>query len=180
MVDTVVRDPQSGVGQNVTPDGHAETLAIIVPTIEHISDETGLAFAWSSTFVTGANEEYFSLQNDATDLFLHIDYMYVGSIILAVSTANLRTSGTAAGTTVTGRALNNDKGKTAEATAFGDAEVTGTLVGNIIAHILTPADDMRLIDFRGAVILGKNDVFFLSGVTATTYFSTVYGHFDEE
>ncbi len=41
-------------------------------------------------------------------------------------------------------------------------------------------DDMRLIDFRGAVILGKNDVFFLSGVTATTYYSTVFGHFDEE
>lgn len=179
MVDVVLRDPSSSKGMAVTDDGHGEVLAITVPTIEHISDESGLAFSWSSTFVTGANEEWFSIQNDATDLLLHIDYMYVGSIILAVSTANRRTSGTAAGTAVVGVPLNFDKGKTAEATAFGNNEVTGTLAGDIVAHVLTPADDMRLIDFRGAVILGKDDVFFLSGVTATTYFSTVFGHFDE-
>lgn len=102
MVDVVVRDPSSSKGMAVTDDGHGEVVAISESTIEHVSDETGLSFAWSSTFVTGANEEYLSIQNDATDLHLHIDYMYVGSIILAVSTANRRTSGTAAGTTVTG------------------------------------------------------------------------------
>ena len=180
MVDIVIRDPATSRGMNVTPDGHGETEAVSVSTIEHISDKDGLSFSWTSTFATGGTDiEVISIQNDSTEKVLHIDKIVIGAIILAVFTLNRRTSGTAGGTTITGVPLNFDAGKTAEATAFGNASVTGTLAGDIVTHIQVPADETIQIDLHGAVILGKDDVIYIESLTNTTIYVSIFGHFDD-
>ena len=180
MVDVVIHGPE-GTPSNVTSDGHLTVAAIVETQLEHVSAEDGLSFSWSSTFATGGTDlEVLSLQNDASDLFLHLDQAWLAAAAAATFSLNRMTSGTPAGTPITGRPLNFDRAKTAEATAFGDASVTGTVVGDLVAHMLVAASQSILVDLEGAWVLGKDDVFFLGCATNTTVFVTVIGHFDEE
>ena len=180
MVDVVIHAPD-GTPSNVTSDGHLTVAAIVETQLEHVSAEDGLSFGWSSTFATGGTDlEVLSLQNDASDLFLHLDQVWLAAAAAATFSLNRMTSGTPAGTIITGRPLNFDRLKTAEATAFGNASVTGSVAGDLIAHILVPASQSVLVDLEGAWVLGKNDVFFLGCATNTTIFATVIGHYDEE
>lgn len=180
MVDVVIKNAD-GTSVDVTDDNHLATFAIVETQLEHVSAETGLAFSWSSTFATGGTDlEVLSLRNDSVDLVLHIDQVWLAAAAAATFSLNRMTSGTPDGTTITGRPLNLNQLKTAEATAFGDASVTGTVVGNLMAHILVPASQSVLVDLEGAWILGKDDVFFLGCATNTTIFATVIGHFDTE
>ena len=88
------------------------------------------------------------------------------------------TSGTPAGTTITGEPLNHDLTRVANTTAFGNASVTGTVVFGTRATILTVADDQKFVDLEGAWILGKDDVFVVQSAFDDTPFCTVIGHFD--
>ena len=180
MVDVVVH-ATDGTPIGATSDGHLEVSAIVESQLEHVSADDGLSFSWSSTFATGGTDiEVLSVQNDATDLFLHLDQAWLGAAAAATFSLNRMTSGTPAGTTITGRPLNFDRLKTAEATAFGDASVTGTVAGDLVAHILVPASQSILVSLEGAWVLGKDDVFFLGCATSTTVFVTIIGHFDEK
>lgn len=178
MVDVVIKDPD-GPAAGVTKKNQLQTFAIVETKLQSISDEEGLAFSWSSTFATGGTDlEVLSIRNDSSDLKLHLDQCWAAAAAAATFSLNRMTSGIPAGTTVTGRPLNFDALKVADATAFGDASVTGTVVGNLGAHILVPASQSVLVDLEGAWILGKDDVFFIGCATNTTIFVTIIGHFD--
>ena len=180
MVDVVIHAPD-GTPAGVTADGHLAVAAIVETQLEHVSAEDGLSFSWSSTFATGGTDiEVLSIQNDASDLFLHLDQAWLAATGAATFSLNRMTSGTPAGTIITGSPLNFDRLKTAESTSFGDASVTGTVVGDVVAHILVPASQSVFVDLEGAWVLGKDDVFFLGCATSTTVFVTIIGHFDEE
>lgn len=180
MVDVVIKD-SNGPAARVNAEGQLTTKSIVETQLENTSDTSGLAFSWSSTFATGGTDiEVLSIQNDSSDLDFHIDQVWLAAAAAATFSLNRMTSGTPAGTTITGRPLNVDQGKTAEVTAFGNASVTGSVAGDLKAHILVPASQTILVDLEGAWIYGKDDVFFIGCATNTTIFATVIGHFDED
>lgn len=180
MVDVVIKSAD-GKSANVDDDGHLEVFAIQETQLEHVSSNHGQAFAWYSSYAMGAaNEEIMTIRNDSSTLLLHLDQVWIGGLILAQWKIGYMSSGTPAGTTITGIPLNKDKGQTADATAFGNASVTGTVVLDTMATILTIDDIGQRFDLEGAWILGKDDVFVISGVIQDTPFATVIGHFDTE
>ncbi len=180
MVDVVIKSAD-GKSVGVDDDGKLEVFAIQETQLEHVSAAHGQGFAWYSSYAMGAaNEEVMSIKNDSTTLLLHIDQVWIGGLIVAQWKIGYMTSGTPAGTTITGIPLNVDRAQTADATAFGNASVTGSIAIDTMSTILTVADDSKQVDLEGAWILGKDDVFVISGVIQDTCFATVIGHFDTE
>lgn len=179
MVDVVIKGAD-GQDVKVNKDGQLVTKAIVESELENASESTGLAFSWSSRFATaGTDLEVLSIRNDSNDKLLHLERVWLGAAAAAEWTLNRMTSGTPAGTTVIGRPLNVDADKTADATAFGDASVTGSLAGDVKGRLLTPAGQTLPFDLSGAWIYGKNDTFFIGCLTNTTISVTLIGHFGD-
>ena len=176
---TVVRDPRTGIGQNVTRDGHAEVLAVIEAGMEHASEEDGLAFSWPSTYSATAADEIISIQNDDNDRHLHITHIEVGGASAALYTLFEVTSGTPAGTPITAQNLNLDSGKVAEETSFGNAAVTGSLSGNTLAVKHVPANESRLLNVKAALILAKSDIIAITVGSNSVVAVTVYGFYSD-
>lgn len=180
MVDVVIHD-SDGTAAKVNSENQLTVKAIIETQLESTSDVDGLAFSYTSTFATGGTDiEVMTIRNDSSELDFHIDQIWIGSADLAVWTAGVMTTGTPAGTTITGNPLNVDASKTADTTAFGNASVTGSVVLTTMAHFQTPPDQTIVFDLEGAWIFGKDDVFVLACATSTTIFATVIGHFDTD
>jgi len=175
MVDFVIHNP-NGTFVDVTDRHQLKTFAIAQSQLEDVSEDTGEAYSWYSTFTTsGVDEEVLTIRNDSNTLLLHVDKLWCGGLIASQFTFGFGTGGTPAGTPVTGRPLNIDKNQVADATAFGNAEVTGSVTYNIGATILCAADTSQMVDLEGAWILGKDDVFVVSSELADTIFVNVIG-----
>ncbi len=181
MVDVVVKSAD-GKSVSVSDDGKLEVFAIQETQLEHTSAIHGQAFAWYSTYTVGsAGEEIISIKNDSSDLLLHLDQVWIGSSTAGEFSLGYLLTGTPGGTTITGVPLNKDKSKTADATAFGSASVTGSLTFTTLANILNVAAGMERVDLEGAWILGKDDTFVISAIIDTNLtYCTVIGHFDTE
>ena len=177
MVDVVIKDADgNSVGQ---VNGRLNTKSIVETALEHVSAEDGLAFSWSSSFATGgADVECFTLNNDAIGKHLHIDQIWLGASANAVFTWGFVSGGTPAGTSVVGKPMNHDLTQVAEATAFGDAAVTGSVVVDSDAYFQCLANQTYRHDLEGAWILGRDDKFGISCDTSATVYITVIGHFD--
>ena len=176
---TVIRDPSTNVGQNVTKDGHAEVLAIIEAGFEHASEESGLAFSWASTYSATAADEIISIQSDDNDRHLHISHIEVGGASTALFTLFEVTSGTPAGTTITAQNLNLDSGRVAEETSFGNAAVTGSLTGNTLSVKHVPANDSVLMNVKAGLILSKNDIIAITVGSNSVVAVTIYGFYSD-
>lgn len=180
-VDVIIKDP-SGAAAGVNDEGQLNVKAIVESELTNTSEEDGLAFTWTSTVSTGdLVTEIMTIKNDSSDLRLHFDQIWIGAQITEGRfEAGIVTSGTAGGTTVTGRPLNNDLAKVADATAFGDASVTGGLAGTTMAILMTAPGQGAAFDLEGAWIFGKDDVFFVRSNTNGVVHVTVTGHFDKQ
>lgn len=176
---TIIRDPQTGVGQNVTKDGYAKVLAIIEAGFEHASEENSLAFSWASTYSATAADEIISVQNDDNDRHLHISHIEIGGASTALFTLFEVTSGTPGGTPVTAQNLNLDSAMVAEETAFGNAAVTGSLSGNTLAVKHVPANDSILINTKSGLILAKNDIIAITVGSNSVVAVTIYGFYSD-
>ncbi len=177
MVETVIHDPDGPAARVI--DGKLQTKSIVETQLENISAEKGQAYAYTSTFATGgANVEVMTIKNDLNQ-HMHIDQVWVGAIDLAIFSIGHMSSGTPAGTVITGNPLNHDLSKVADTTAFGNASVTGSVVVKDMAWLQTPADTTILFDLEGAWIFGKDDVFGVRCETNTTVYVTVILHMDD-
>jgi hypothetical protein len=177
MVDVVIKSADGPAADVIR--GKLQTKSVIETQLENVSDVSGLSFSWTSTLTTGDTViECITIQNDAVDKHLHIDQIWLGAVDLAVFAWGKVTSGTPAGTTIVGQPLNLDLSKVAEATAFGNASVTGTVVVANNAWLQVPADQTLIFDLEGAWILGKDDKFGIRCDTNTTVYITVIGHYD--
>lgn len=173
------RDGTTFLGQKILSDGEALTRAIVESAMEHESAINSGSFSWFSSFATGTTDiEVLTIQNDHPTKELVIEAMWLAVADTAILTIGHVTSGTPAGTKVTPVCLNRGAVKTAQATAFGNASVTGTVVVGNIWQIPLVADaaPFELVT-RGALLLGKDDIFGISCSTSTTPRITVFGYF---
>ena len=146
------------------------------------SRDQGNAFIWTSTYSSAAGEEVISIQNTDSSLKLYIETIAVGAINAAVFEIIKVSSGTPAGSVVTGVNLNFGSSRVAPASAFGDASVTGSVTGTSLGWALTPANSSTIIPLDDTIILIQNDTIAVQYKTGTTgiSFVSVRGFFDEE
>ena len=175
----ITRDGATLQGQRVLSDGEAVVRAIVESEMEHVSARHSASFAWATTFATGGTDrDVLTIQNDHPNQGLIIEKIFLGADAAGVFTVGHVTSGTPAGSTVTPTCLNRGAVKTAQATAFGDAEVTGTVVTANIWTVAVLADAPPfVIDTEGALLLGKDDIFGIACSTSVTINITVLGYF---
>ena len=180
MVDTKITDGSGKGGGAVTvAGGRIFTKSVQQTALEDVSAETGQAYVYSSTFVTGGTDvEVLAITNDIKQ-HLHVDQVWLQAAAAATFKVGWMSSGTPAGTTIIGGPLNADLSQTADTTAFGNAAVTGTiLLANGFAYMACPADAPVMYDMEGAWVGGKNDTFVVSCETNTTVRVTVIAHMD--
>ncbi len=181
MADVVIRDPASQRGAVVNKEFQLVTKSIVETELENVSNVDGLSFSWSSTAIaTAANGEIMAITNDSAEKFLFIDQVWVGADIASQFKFGHVTAGASTGTAIIGLCINDDADKTAPATAFGNALVTG-LTGFAAGspNILAPANDTKVMDLEGAWIYGKDDTFYITAVTTGIYAATVIGHYHD-
>ena len=157
----------SGAQAGVSTDNRLDVSARVNPREYYVSRDTGQAYAWTSTDATSAAEESISVQNTSTDKNLFIRKIIFAGVQATVHAVLLVTSGTPAGTVITGVNLNKGSSNTAAATSFGDATVTGTVDGDIIAQVYHVALGSVTIEFDGTVILGQDDTIAVRTVAGT-------------
>ena len=179
MSNSVITDGSgAGAAKATVKDGKLHVKSISQTALEDVSAEVGQAFSYTSTFATGGTGiEIMTIKNDVNQ-HMHIDQVWIGAADLAVFSIGKMTSGTPAGTTITGSPLNHDLSRVADTTAFGNASVTGSVVNNDMAWLQVPADQTILFDLEGAWVFGKDDVFVIRCDTNTTVYATVICHMD--
>lgn len=162
---TTLNDPLTQTAVRVTRDGEQLTLAITEPEIEFVSHEKGLAFSLHSSYSLTGGEEALSLQNDNADLDIIIEELSVSTSASGLVTVFEVTSGTPGGTPITPKNLNLGSAVVAEATAFGNASVTGSLSGTIIEEHDIGTSDPYDFKFGGSLIIPKNKIIALTFAT---------------
>ena len=174
---STIKSGDSGEVANVTKDKQLMTSSVSETSLEFASKAKEKAYSWTSTYAATGAEEVIYVKNTSTTDVLVIDEVVVGSSVANVFTLFKVDSGTAAGTTITGLNLSLQSGKTASATSFGNASVTGTLAGSVIAYDGAPADAFETLDLLGSVVLGQNDEISVTAAVTGTVYVTVIGHY---
>lgn len=178
-MEAYIRDPRSPRGVYIDKEHHILARAVSSTDYEHAAEANEQAFILTSTFATGGSDiEAIALQNDDTQLEMHIDRIYVSSSVATLWTFG-ESSGTLGGTTATPVNTRPKSGVTATATAYGNAAVTGQTIGSVLAIGHTPASGLGLFDFGGAIILQKDDRVALTASANGTVAVTIEFHMDD-
>lgn len=163
---------------DVTDDHQLKVIGAVESDLEYASEVKGKAYSWNSSFATGGTGvEVISVKNTSSTDILVIDEIVVCAVAACVFTLFEVTSGTAAGTTITGQNFNLSSGLSASATAYGNAAVTGSLSGNTLAYECVTAGDSTILDTKGGLVLGQDDEIALTASANTTVYVTLIGHY---
>ncbi len=174
----IIRDGDTHQGSKVLSDGGLVTRAIAESEIEHISASESESFAWTSTFATGTTDiEVLTIKNDHPSKDLIVETIFLGADAIGVWTIGLVSSGTPAGTTVTPLCLNREVIKTAQATAFGNASVTGSVVVDNLFTVYSLASHNQVLPTAGALLITKDVTFGAQFSTSANASITVFGYF---
>lgn len=174
---TVTRDPQTHTGARVTKDGAAVVLAITQPEPEFVSHEQGLAFGVYSTYSLTGGEEAISLKNDDASRDIIIDKVIVSTSASGLVDVFEVTSGTPGGTTIVPKNLNLGSAVPAQATAFGNNSVTGSLSGETIGQHDIGTSAPFSFEFGGSVILPKDKTIAVTFATTGIVHVNILFHF---
>ena len=175
----------NGTPANVTTRGMVKALAVSESLEGHTNRTHGQAFTWQfSTAATAADDCIFYIKNtddlplilEGIDLFISDDcaiYLKLGG-----------TGTTAAGTVVTGVAMNAGSGEVADVTCLyaEDVESGGTFTGatecNRYSFESGTVVDTHNINFPMDIVIPKNQVFSIWVDTASVVIKgTLYGFF---
>ena len=137
----------------------------------------GKAFAWSSTYTTAGAESVLYIKNTSASSNMELHSIILGSSANTIFTL-YQATGTAAGTAITGANLNLGSTKSAEASSYGNAAVTGLTNGNVLSRIRILANYSDRFDFEGSIIVPPNTAVVLGVSALITFEATIYGHFN--
>lgn len=169
-------DGKGGVNQQaVDAEGRALIRALTEDDLTHAVKEGG-AFSFHSfdTGVTGGEETWY-LKNDGDDIF--IERIEVSTSATGVFSVMRQTSGTAAGTTMEGRAMVAGHAIMSDVTAFGLASVTGSVDGDDIVSHDVGTSTPYTFELNGYK-LPKGQAIFVRPATDGIIYITGYVHRD--
>lgn len=178
---SVIKSGSNGNVADVNEDSQLLVKSISESELEFVSEEKGNAYSWSSSFATGGTDvDVIYVENTSQTMNLVIDQIVVGAADACVFTLKKVTSGTASGTTVTGRNLNLGNGNSAPASAFGDAAVSGSLTGDTMFYDGVAANEFEVLDTKGGLVVTQDKALCVTASANTTVYVTVIGHFKDK
>lgn len=146
----------------------------------HLKAVEGDTYIWSTSWSASTGNEIIYIKNTSKTKFLVIESMHVGGVNTGLFEL-YEVSGTAAGTALTGKNTNLGSAAVADATAFGEAAVTGLTLGDRIALVRTPANTTHEVDLHDVVILGLNDAVAIQYTGSTGVVDAfVIGYYEDE
>lgn len=153
----------------VDSDSRASVNATFQHPQEFISSKNGKSFSWVSEFTTtDTDQEIFYLENTSEVESIHIDGISFGSDTNTKFTVFYVNSGTAAGTSITAVSLCLGSASSASYTAYGNAEVTGSLSGDTFEIQRVLANKTKNYCTGGGIRLAKGRALAISCSTITT------------
>lgn len=160
----------------VDGEGRSFSRALSETDLQHAIKEEDKAFTFHSfdTGVTGGEETWF-LQNDGDDIF--VDRIKVSTSATGVVSVMRQTSGTAAGTTMEGRSMKAGSSIMTDVTAFGLAEMTGSVDGDDIDSQDIPTSVPHTFELDG-YRLPKGQAMFVRPAVAGAVYITAFVHRD--
>jgi len=134
----------------------------------YVARDDGLCYTWTSSWSADTGEEVFYLKNNSKTLLLLVDEITCSSVNAGFFEI-YTTTDTAAGTTVTGKATNQRIGISADASALGNAEVTGVTpaVADRIYLCRNAANGRSVINVKDELILGQDDAIVVTYTGST-------------
>jgi len=180
---SVIKSGSSGNVAEVNDDKQILTKSVVETELEFVSEESGGAYSWSSSFATGgADVEVLAITNTSSTKNLYIDYFMSTATANTVYTA-FTTTDTPGGTAITGKNLNAFSGSIASAASYGNAAVTGvTAAGatDVVFYGGQAANASFGVNLRGAIILGQNNTLVITCSASATVYSTLIGHYKDK
>lgn len=144
----------------------------------YYNSRVGEAFSFISKYSAADGDQVIYFRNDNQDKNFVVTGIWVSSDNAGTFDFQ-KVTGTGAGTSIDGRQLNFTSGNTANATALGNAAVTGLNVEYIFAEIRCPQTATVPADFSSALILGKNNAIAVKyNGTAGNVSVVIGGHFE--
>jgi hypothetical protein len=137
-------------------------------------------YVWSTSYSASTGNEVLYIKNTSKTKKLIIAEITVGGVLTGLFEL-FQVTGTASGTSITGKNINLSSSNTADATALGDASVTGLTIGDRIALVRTPANTHCKIDLQDALILGLNNAIAITYTGSTnTVDGYLLGYYEDE
>ena len=168
-----------GYKQSVSSSQRGNVSSKSNPRMYYVSREKGQAFSFLSEYSATSGDFIGCVMNTSSDKNFVVSEIIVGGVE-AGHFEVVKVTGTPAGTTITGGLLNFSKSNTAEATAFGDAAVTGLTEDYELSHIRTQASESKSMSFQQSLILSKDTAIGIKYVGTTGLVEiTILGYFED-
>lgn len=146
----------TGQGAKVNNNNRLLVQALTLPYSGGASVRDGDAYCWTSSYSASSGDEVIYIKNTSTEQVLILEDIQVSGVNAGLYEL-FEVTGTASGTTITGKNLNLTSGNVAAATALGNAAVTGITIGDRISLVRTPAATSKSFPVDSAIVLGLND-----------------------
>jgi hypothetical protein len=128
--------------------------------------EDAQTYIWNTSFSAATGNEVIYIKNTSKTKLLVIDKITVNSVNAGLFELYSAT-GTASGTTITGVNTNRTSGNSAEASALGEASVTGLTIGDRIDIARVPANGRATMELQDVLILGLDDAITITYTGST-------------
>jgi hypothetical protein len=174
---------EDGVGSGklvkVTPRNRLDVSSAAFAEVHLVAAKDAQTYLWTSSYSATSGDEIIYVKNTSKTKLLIIDEIILGCVATA-QFAVYTATGTAAGTSITGRNTNRTSGNTADVTSLGDAAVTGLTIGDRLSITRVPANDSKVLDLKDAIILGLDDAITITYTAGAgnTVDATILGYYD--
>ena len=136
-------------------------------------------YTWTTSFSAATGNEVIYIKNTSKTKLLIIDNITV-SAVNASLVELFEATGTASGTSITAKNTNLTSGNSADATALGEASVTGLTIGDRIDLARLAANGRAVIELQDVLVLGLNDAITLTYTGSTGLVDVrVLGYYDD-
>jgi hypothetical protein len=175
----IIQDPSTMIAANVNGEGHLETRSITIPFYSWVSDKNSGLFTWASSYATGGAETILYIQNLDPSRIMKHNRIMLSSAVNQLWTIIRVTGGTPAGTIVTPSNLNFSSVRVPLSSAYGNAEVTGAVVGDVIFRFYALASTLIQLYLDGSIIVPYSEAIAITCDAAGIVAVDIEGFFPE-
>ena len=171
-----------GFNAAVGDDNHLQTDSFTLSKVGETSLDDGQTYSWSSRYLVDPGSSIIYIQNTSPTKNLIIDHIDVGGE--SGTTWELWSCTTdGGGIVVSGNNLNLASSNSAEARAFGDANITSNASGILLGYAKHNDMETEEIHVSDALILGQNDAIIIKkpltpANSTTSGICSVIGYFE--
>lgn len=170
----------SGKSARVNAKNRLDVTAAILTQRALTAVLDGQTYTWTTSWSAATGNEVIYIKNTSKDKLLFIDKVTINSVNDGYWEL-FEVTGTASGTSITGKNTNLTSSNVAAAEAFGEAAVTGITLGDRIDLMRLNAGNRSDMNLQDVLILGFNSAIALEYTGATGLVDVIItGYFEIE